>query len=145
MNPTSRGSNKDPKEPDDLQSFLASSLKTSGHPAMPGKTNHHPDQSDQSEDPEVYEVPSSVSEEQRRIRVHTVEGTDIRGFLYLEGTSFERRVSTVMNDSRTFIALTDIEIFIKGRRVSRADFICVNKSSIAYVMEDGDIPPHYGS
>ncbi len=142
MNPTSRGSNKDPKESDDLQGFLSSSLKTSGHSAMPGKTHHRPDQ---SEDPEVYEVPSSVSEEHRRIRVHTVEGTDIRGFLYLEGTSFERRVSTVMNDSRTFIALTDIEIFIKGRRVSRADFICVNKSSIAYVMEDGDIPPHYGS
>lgn len=94
----------------------------------------------ESSDAEIYEVPSSLAEERRRIRVHTAEGTDIRGSIYMEGTHFDRRVSTVMNDSREFISLTDAEIFFRGRRVSRTDFICINKTSIAYVMEDGEIP-----
>ena len=142
MNPSGNRGNQDFE---DLKSSMASSLASGQHPTpgktMPGKTAPGLE----TEDPEIYEVPSSISEENRRIRVHTVEGTDIRGFIYLEGTNFERRVSTVMNDARVFISLTEAELFSKGRRVSRTDFICVNKSSIAYVMEDGDIPPHYGA
>ncbi|NJL99690.1 MAG: hypothetical protein HC818_00375 [Synechococcaceae cyanobacterium RM1_1_27] len=143
MNPSGNRGNQNPE---DLQGYMSSSLTSGQHPMSgkftPGKMV--PGQAE-TEDPEIYEVPSSISEENRRIRVHTVEGTDIRGFIYLEGTNFERRVSTVMNDARVFISLTDAELYSKGRRVSRTDFICVNKSSIAYVMEDGDIPPHYGA
>ncbi|MGF1576631.1 MAG: hypothetical protein ACFCU9_11975 [Cyanophyceae cyanobacterium] len=143
MNPSGNRVNRDPE---DLKSYMASSL-ASGQNATPGKVAPGKTVPGglEAEDLEIYEVPSSISEENRRIRVHTVEGTDIRGFIYLEGTTFERRVSTVMNDNRVFISLTEAELFSKGRRVSRTDFICVNKSSIAYVMEDGDIPPHYGT
>lgn len=84
----------------------------------------------------TYETAQTVGEERRRIPIRTLDGTDIRGEVFLEGTEFERRVSSLLNDERTFVPLTDSEMFINGRRVAHADFICVNKNAISHVLEE---------
>ncbi len=84
----------------------------------------------------AYETAQAVGEERRRIRIRTLDGTDIRGEVFLEGTEFERRVSSLLNDERTFVAVTDSEMFVNGRRVAHAEFICVNKNAISYVLEE---------
>jgi len=84
----------------------------------------------------AYETDQTVGEERRRIRIRTLDGTDIRGEVFLEGTEFERRVSNLLNDERMFVPLTDSEMFINGRRIAHAEFICVNKNAISYVLEE---------
>lgn len=84
----------------------------------------------------AYETVQAVREERRRVRIRTLDGTDIRGEVFLEGTEFERRVSSLFNDERTFVAVTDSEMFANGRRVAHAEFICVNKNAISYVLEE---------
>ncbi|MGQ9836800.1 MAG: DUF6812 domain-containing protein [Cyanobacteriota bacterium] len=54
----------------------------------------------------------------------------------MEGTEFERRVSSLLNDERTFVAVTDSEMFVNGHRVAHAEFICINKNAISYVLEE---------
>ncbi len=85
---------------------------------------------------DTYETPSSTGEERIRVRVQLMNGNELKGYIYLEGTDFERRVSTLFNDSRAFVPFTDVEIYQAGKRMSQSNFVCINKQAIAMVYEE---------
>ncbi len=83
-----------------------------------------------------YENRSDIREERRRIRIRTQDGTDLRGFVYLEGTDFDRRVSNLLNDARPFVSLSNVDLFQSGRRVGAYPFLCLAKQAIVYALEE---------
>jgi hypothetical protein len=78
----------------------------------------------------------AFTEEKRKVRIRTLDGTDVKGDVFLEGTSFDRRVSNLLNDNRAFVSVTNAELFVNGRRVSTSEFVCINKQAISYVVEE---------
>ncbi|GAB4213055.1 MAG: hypothetical protein OHK0012_08530 [Synechococcales cyanobacterium] len=83
----------------------------------------------------LYETNQPIPE-QCRIRVRTLDGTDIKGLLLLDTENFVRRVSDLLNDARNFIPLTNAELYRNGRRLSTHNFMCISKQAIAFVTED---------
>ena len=54
---------------------------------------------------------------------------------YLHRSSADLRETDVLNDERTFIHLTDVEVRKKGEIPSKAvPFVAINKASIVYVI-----------
>lgn len=54
---------------------------------------------------------------------------------YLHRTSADLRETDVLNDERSFIHLTDVEVRKRGEIPSKAvPFVAINKASIVYVI-----------
>ena len=62
------------------------------------------------------------------------EKREFSGFLHtLEA---DRRETDVLNDEKTFIHLTDVDLRIKGEIPKRVPFVAVNKTSIICVIPE---------
>ncbi len=77
----------------------------------------------------------SGREPKTRVRVIT-EQREFAGFLHT--TRMDRRETDVLNDEKSFIHLTEVEIRVKGERPSIriVPFVAVNKSSIICVIPE---------
>ncbi|MDF1526638.1 MAG: hypothetical protein RRA15_10800 [bacterium] len=73
--------------------------------------------------------------EMPRSRVLVItEKREFSGFLHR--MSPDRRETDVLNDERTFIHLTDVELRIKGEIPKEVPFVAVNKSNIICVIPE---------
>ena len=75
------------------------------------------------------EVPRS------RVMVVT-EKREFSGFLHT--MSADRRETDVLNDEKTFIHLTDVELRLKGEMPKKVPFVAVNKASIICVIPEDE-------
>jgi hypothetical protein len=55
---------------------------------------------------------------------------------YLHTMTPDRRETDVLNDEKTFIHLTDVEIRVKGDIPKKVPFVAVNKASIICVIPE---------
>jgi hypothetical protein len=78
-------------------------------------------------DPRYREMPRS------RVLVVT-EKRDFSGFLHT--MSPDRRETDVLNDEKTFIHLTEVELRVKGEIPKEVPFVAVNKASIICVIPE---------
>ncbi|MCJ7501212.1 hypothetical protein MUP29_13260 [bacterium] len=70
-----------------------------------------------------------------RSRVMVVtEKREFSGFLHT--MSPDRRETDILNDERTFIHLTEVELRIKGEVPKKVPFVAVNKASIICVIPE---------
>jgi len=72
----------------------------------------------------------------KKIKIYATNQTEIQGELIIEGKSFDERVSDWLNDSRSFLPMLNVEIYVNGKLVAKHDFLCINKQFIGYVIED---------
>lgn len=70
------------------------------------------------------------------IKIYATDQTEIQGELILEDKNYDERVSDCLNDSRSFLPMLNVEIYVTGKLVAKHDFFCINKQFIAYVVED---------
>jgi len=62
------------------------------------------------------------------------EQTEFVGFLHT--LTADRRETDVLNDEKTFIHLTDVEVRAKGEVPKKVPFVAVNKASIIWVIPE---------
>lgn len=55
------------------------------------------------------------------------------------------RISNMLNNSRNFIMLTDVEIHQQGQRLTQMSSLCINKPAIAFLYEVDSIPQSISS
>ena len=79
-------------------------------------------------------VPNDATK--KEIKIYATDQTEIQGQLIIEGKNFDERVSDYLNDSRSFLPMLNVEIYVTGKLVAKHDFFCINKQFIAYVIED---------
>ena len=72
----------------------------------------------------------------KAIKIYATDRTEIQGELIIEGKNFDERVSDYLNDSRSFLPMLNVEIYVTGKLVAKHEFFCINKQFIAYVIED---------
>jgi len=72
----------------------------------------------------------------KTIKIYATDQTEIQGELIIEGKNFDERVSDCLNDSRSFLPMLNVEIYVTGKLVAKHEFFCINKQFIAYVIED---------
>ena len=73
--------------------------------------------------------------EMPRSRVLVItEKREFSGFLHK--MSLDRRETDILNDERTFIHLTEVELRIKGEIPKEVPFVAVNKASIICVIPE---------
>lgn len=58
---------------------------------------------------------------------------DIRTSLFDGGYSCQ--ITDVLNNSRTFIELTDVEVYSQGQLLTQMESLCINKPAIAFLGE----------
>jgi len=68
-----------------------------------------------------------------RVMVITEE-REFAGFLHT--LTKDRRETDVLNDEKTFIHLTDVELRVKGEMPKKVPFVAVNKASIICVIPE---------
>jgi hypothetical protein len=78
-------------------------------------------------DPRNKELPRS------KVMVVT-ENREFSGFLHM--ISPDRRETDVLNDEKTFIHLTDVELRVKGEIPKEVPFVAVNKANIICVIPE---------
>lgn len=70
-----------------------------------------------------------------RSRVIVVtEQREFTGFLHT--ISADRRETDVLNDEKTFVHLTDVEVRVKGEMPKKVPFVAVNKANIICVIPE---------
>ncbi len=77
---------------------------------------------------------------QIRVKVLTTNNLQVSGELTLTmpPDSYRSKISDLLNNSRNFIALTDVEVHGNNKEVlAKMPFLCINKPAIALVFEDG--------
>ena len=62
------------------------------------------------------------------------ENMEFSGFLHT--MSADRRETDVLNDEKTFIHLTEVELKVKGEMPKEVPFVAVNKASIICVIPE---------
>lgn len=58
---------------------------------------------------------------------------EIRTSLFKGG--YSSQISDVLNNSRTFIELTDVEVYSQGQLLTHMTSLCINKPAIAFLGE----------
>ncbi len=70
-----------------------------------------------------------------RARVMVI--TERREFVgFLHTLSVDRRETDVLNDEKSFIHMTDVEVRIKGEMPKKVPFVAVNKANILCVIPE---------
>jgi hypothetical protein len=74
---------------------------------------------------------------QVRVKVLTKNNLEILGELRtsLLESSYSPRVSDLLNNSRTFIELTDVDVYSQGLLLTHMASLCINKPAIAFLGE----------
>ncbi len=81
-------------------------------------------------------TPSQVALERQRVKLFTTDNWEIQGEVTHPSGGYKSRLSDVINEEQTFIALTDVVVFDRdGREIARQPFAAINKQSIKLVLE----------
>lgn len=74
---------------------------------------------------------------QSRVRVRLDGDFELIGYLSYPGNSFFSRVTDLLNDSRQFIPLVDVEVYRGGRRLYQGavPFIALRKTAVLFLLE----------
>jgi len=63
--------------------------------------------------------------------------TEFREFSgYIHTIATDRRETDILNDEKTFIHLTDVELRVKGEMPKKVPFVAVNKANIICVIPE---------
>jgi hypothetical protein len=76
---------------------------------------------------------------QHKVNVLTTNNLQVSGELKITmpRDSYRSNISDVLNNSRTFIELTDVEVYGNERQLlAKMPFLCINKQAIAYLFEE---------
>jgi hypothetical protein len=76
---------------------------------------------------------------QFRVKVLTTNNLHVSGELTIPTPpdSYRSKISDLLNNSRSFIELTDVEVYGKDQRLlAKLPFLCINKPAIALLFED---------
>lgn len=77
------------------------------------------------------------------VKIFTMNRQQIRGQLSISG-SYRSRLSDLLNGERIFISVTKARIYdAKGELVTQSPFLCLNKESIDFVIEENPLEHHY--
>ena len=74
-----------------------------------------------------------------RVKVLTTNNLQILGQLVITTTlgSYRSNISDVLNNSRTFIELRDVEVYGSDQQLlAKMPFLCINKPAIAFLSEE---------
>jgi hypothetical protein len=74
-----------------------------------------------------------------RVKVLTTNNLQVSGVLTIPmpQDSYRSKLSDLLNNSRSFIAMTEVEIYGKDEQLlAKMPFLCINKPAIAFVFED---------
>ena len=75
------------------------------------------------------------SQDRKLLRSRVTVVTELREFAgFLHTMSADRRETDVLNDEKSFIHLTEVEIRVKGEMPKKVPFVAVNKASIICVI-----------
>jgi hypothetical protein len=86
-------------------------------------------------------MPDDRTEDPIQPRSKVLVVTRHREFVgFLHTLSADRRESDVLNDDKTFLHMTDVEVRIKGGMNKNVPFVAVHKASIICVIPEDVIP-----
>jgi hypothetical protein len=73
-----------------------------------------------------------------RVKILTTNNLQILGELRtsISLNSSRCKISDLLNNSRTFIELNDVEVYSQGQLITRMPFLCINKPAIAFLFEE---------
>jgi hypothetical protein len=74
-----------------------------------------------------------------RVKVLTTNNLQVSGVLTISMPldSYRSKLSDLLNNSRNFLALTDVEVHGKDEQLlAKMPFLCINKLAMAFVFED---------
>ncbi|MBD2014655.1 hypothetical protein H6F96_11825 [Microcoleus sp. FACHB-53] len=74
---------------------------------------------------------------QVRVKVLTNNDLEILGEMRtsLFDDGYSCQISDLLNNSRTFIELTDVEVYSQGQLLTHMASLCINKPAIAFLGE----------
>lgn len=72
-----------------------------------------------------------------RVQILTLNNVQIFGDMAVSAlpNSYRSRLSDMLNNSRNFIVLTDVEIHQPGQQLTQMSSLCINKPAIAFLCE----------
>jgi hypothetical protein len=75
---------------------------------------------------------------QVRVKVLTNNHLEILGEIRtsLFDGGYYCRISDVLNNSRTFIELSDVDVYSQGQLLTHMESLCINKPAIAFLGEE---------
>ena len=75
---------------------------------------------------------------QVKVKVVTTNNLQISGKLTITAfpDSHCSTISDLLNNSRTFIELTDVEVYAQGQQLATMTSLCINKPTIALLFEE---------
>jgi hypothetical protein len=78
---------------------------------------------------------------QVKVKVVTTNNLQISGKLTIRvfPDSYRSTISDLLNSSRTFIELTDVEVYAQGQQLTTMTSLCINKPAIALFFEDESV------
>jgi hypothetical protein len=74
-----------------------------------------------------------------RVKVLTTNNLQVSGELKITmpPDSYRSNISDILNNSRTFIELTDVEVYDNDQHLlAKMPFLCINKPAIALLFEE---------
>jgi hypothetical protein len=78
---------------------------------------------------------------QFKVKVVTTNNLQISGTLTMSvlPDSYRSTISDLLNNSRTFIELTDVEVYAQGQPLTTMTCLCINKPAIALLFEEESV------
>ncbi len=78
---------------------------------------------------------------QVQVKVVTTNNLQISGMLTISAllNSYRSTISDLLNNSRTFIELTDVEVYAQGQQLTAMTSLCINKPAIALLFEEESV------
>ncbi len=78
---------------------------------------------------------------QVKVKVVTTNNLQISGKLTIRvfPDSYRSTISDLLNSSRTFIELTDVEVYAQGQPLTTMTSLCINKPAIALLFEEESV------
>jgi hypothetical protein len=78
---------------------------------------------------------------QVKVKVVTTNNLQISGTLTMSvfPNSYHSTISDLLNNSRTFIELTDVEVYAQGQQLTTMTSLCINKPAITLLFEEESV------
>ncbi|HEY9668519.1 MAG TPA: hypothetical protein V6C91_17050 [Coleofasciculaceae cyanobacterium] len=78
---------------------------------------------------------------QVKVKVVTTNNLEISGTLTMSvlPDSYRSTISDLLNNSRSFIELSDVEVYAQGQQVTTMTSLCINKPAIALLFEEESV------
>jgi hypothetical protein len=79
-----------------------------------------------------------MNQKQVQVKVLMLNQLEVIGMVTMPSNGYHSRLSDLINNSQSFLVLTDVTVYKNGAVVSHSPFLCVNKQSIIFLAEDED-------